>query len=103
MFPAQSLAEVLLAQGWRVKLSTDERGARYAGAFPRCRARGGQLGHHRAGRAGWASWPRPSSIAAGVWPRAGRFAPTGPAVVVGFGGYPTIPAMSAAVCWASRA
>ena len=34
MFPAQSLAEVLLARGWRVKLSTDERGARYAGAFP---------------------------------------------------------------------
>ena len=34
MFPAQALAEVLLAQGWRVKLSTDERGARYAGGFP---------------------------------------------------------------------
>lgn len=35
MFPAQALAVgVLLAQGWRVKLSTDERGARYAGGFP---------------------------------------------------------------------
>ncbi|MFN4131232.1 MAG: glycosyltransferase, partial [Paracoccaceae bacterium] len=34
MFPAQSLAELLLAEGWRVKLSTDDRGARYAGAFP---------------------------------------------------------------------
>ena len=31
MFPAQALAELLLAQGWRVKLSTDDRGARYAG------------------------------------------------------------------------
>ena len=34
MFPAQALAELLLAAGWRVTLSTDERGARYAGAFP---------------------------------------------------------------------
>ena len=33
MFPAQSLAEVMLARGWRVKLSTDERGARYTGGF----------------------------------------------------------------------
>ena len=34
MFPAQALAEVMLARGWRVKLSTDDRGARYAGGFP---------------------------------------------------------------------
>lgn len=34
MFPAQALAERLLAHGWRVKLSTDDRGARYAGGFP---------------------------------------------------------------------
>ena len=34
MFPAQSLAETLLARGWHVRLSTDDRGARYAGGFP---------------------------------------------------------------------
>jgi UDP-N-acetylglucosamine--N-acetylmuramyl-(pentapeptide) pyrophosphoryl-undecaprenol N-acetylglucosamine transferase len=34
MFPAQALAEEMLAQGWRVTLSTDVRGARYAGGFP---------------------------------------------------------------------
>ena len=34
MFPAQALAETLLARGWRVKLSTDARGARYVGGFP---------------------------------------------------------------------
>ncbi|MCE8469882.1 glycosyltransferase, partial [Rhodovulum sulfidophilum] len=34
MFPAQALAETMLARGWRVKLSTDARGARYAGGFP---------------------------------------------------------------------
>lgn len=31
MFPAQALAEVMLTRGWRVKLSTDYWGARYAG------------------------------------------------------------------------
>ena len=34
MFPAQALAETLLNRGWRVKLSTDARGARYTGGFP---------------------------------------------------------------------
>jgi UDP-N-acetylglucosamine--N-acetylmuramyl-(pentapeptide) pyrophosphoryl-undecaprenol N-acetylglucosamine transferase len=76
MFPAQSLAEVLLAQGWRVKLSTDERGARYAGLA-------GKLG-------------APFKIAAGIMAARRAFRADRPAVVVGFGGYPTIPAMSAA-------
>ena len=34
MFPAQALAEVMLARGWRVKLTTDARGARFTGGFP---------------------------------------------------------------------
>ncbi|MEP4012439.1 MAG: glycosyltransferase, partial [Sulfitobacter sp.] len=34
MFPAQALAEVMLKRGWRVKLSTDARGARYTSGFP---------------------------------------------------------------------
>src|SRR5699024_318106 len=34
MFPAQALAEEMLARGWRVRLSTDRRGARYASGFP---------------------------------------------------------------------
>ena len=34
MFPAQALAEAMLACGWRVKLSTDVRGARYTAGFP---------------------------------------------------------------------
>ena len=34
MFPAQALAEEMLSRGWRVKLSTDPRGARYTGGFP---------------------------------------------------------------------
>ena len=31
MFPAQALAEEMISRGWRVKLSTDSRGRRYAG------------------------------------------------------------------------
>ena len=97
MFPAQSLAEVLLARGWRVKLSTDERGARYAGAFPTqvareivssaTTARGGPL-------AKLAVLPR---IGTGILAAARAMRADRPAVVVGFGGYPTIPAMSAAL------
>ena len=34
MFPAQALAEAMLRKGWRVKLSTDARGARYTSGFP---------------------------------------------------------------------
>ncbi|WP_449043572.1 UDP-N-acetylglucosamine--N-acetylmuramyl-(pentapeptide) pyrophosphoryl-undecaprenol N-acetylglucosamine transferase [Paracoccus versutus] len=97
MFPAQSLAEVLLAQGWRVKLSTDERGARYAGAFPAevvrevvssaTTARGGAL----------AKLAVPFRIGAGILGAIRAMRADRPAVVVGFGGYPTIPAMSAAL------
>ncbi len=97
MFPAQSLAEVLLAQGWRVRLSTDERGARYAGAFPAevgrdivrsaTPARGGAL----------AKLAAPLRIGAGILTAIRAMRADRPAVVVGFGGYPTIPAMSAAL------
>lgn len=96
MFPAQSLAELLLAEGWRVKLSTDDRGARYAGGFPDAvervvvpsatTARGGVIGKLTA----------PLKIAAGVMAARADFRRDRPSVVVGFGGYPTIPALSAA-------
>lgn len=97
MFPAQSLAEVMLARGWRVKLSTDERGARYAGNFPpqvvrevvssATTARGGAL----------AKLTVPFRIASGAISARRAMKSDPPAVVVGFGGYPTIPAMAAAL------
>ena len=96
MFPAQALAEAMLARGWRVKLSTDERGARYAGAFPKAVqiekvssatfARGGAA----------AKLLVPFRILGGVIGAAAAMVADRPAVVVGFGGYPTIPALSAA-------
>ncbi|QBF31250.1 UDP-N-acetylglucosamine--N-acetylmuramyl-(pentapeptide) pyrophosphoryl-undecaprenol N-acetylglucosamine transferase [Thalassococcus sp. S3] len=96
MFPAQALAEAMLRKGWRVQLSTDARGARYTGGFPHSTemtqvssatfARGGLLAKAMVA-------PR---ILAGVLRAVMRFRRDQPTVVVGFGGYPTIPAMSAA-------
>ena len=97
MFPAQALAEAMVARGWRVKLSTDARGARYAGGFPEAVtisevssatfARGGVLARVAA----------PFQIAGGVVSALWQFWRDPPAIVVGFGGYPTIPALSAAL------
>ncbi|KUF09159.1 UDP-N-acetylglucosamine--N-acetylmuramyl-(pentapeptide) pyrophosphoryl-undecaprenol N-acetylglucosamine transferase [Pseudoponticoccus marisrubri] len=96
MFPAQALAELMLRRGWRVKLSTDARGARYTGGFPHSveieqvtsgtPARGGMLA-----KAGV-----PFKVARGVLSMAARMRRDRPDVVVGFGGYPSIPALGAA-------
>jgi UDP-N-acetylglucosamine--N-acetylmuramyl-(pentapeptide) pyrophosphoryl-undecaprenol N-acetylglucosamine transferase len=96
MFPAQALAEVMLRRGWRVKLSTDARGARYTGGFPHMTeieqissasfARGGVL----------AKLAVPFRILGGVLSATRRMRRDRPDAVVGFGGYPTIPALAAA-------
>lgn len=96
MFPAQALAEKLVGEGWRVQLSTDERGARYALGFPvsvgrlvvqsATTARGGVVGKLTA----------PFKIAAGAIAAIRSFRRERPDVVIGFGGYPTVPAMTAA-------
>lgn len=96
MFPAQALAEALIARGWRVRLSTDARGARYAGGFPAevpvvqvssaTFARGGVL----------AKAFVPVRIGLGVLATALRMRRDRPAIVIGFGGYPAIPAVAAA-------
>ena len=100
MFPAQALAEAMIAKGWRVKLSTDARGARYAGGFPKVVeivelssatfARGGVL----------AKLAVPFRIAGGIVSALLSSLRDKPDVVVGFGGYPSIPALTAA--WVLR-
>lgn len=100
MFPAQALSEVMLRRGWRVTLSTDARGARYTEGFSHAVevrevasatfARGGVLGKLLA----------PFRIAGGVFRATTRMWREKPDVVVGFGGYPTIPALAAA--WLTR-
>jgi UDP-N-acetylglucosamine--N-acetylmuramyl-(pentapeptide) pyrophosphoryl-undecaprenol N-acetylglucosamine transferase len=96
MFPAQALSEAMLRRGWRVKLSTDARGARYVGAFPHLVeveevqsatfARGGVLSKGLV----------PLRIAAGIGGAKWKMLRDRPQVVIGFGGYPTIPALTAA-------
>ena len=100
MFPAQALAEAMVRKGWRVKLSTDVRGARYAGGFPHVVkveevasatfARGGLV----------AKLAVPFAIAGGIVAATLGMMRDRPAVVVGFGGYPSIPALVAA--WVLR-
>ena len=100
MFPAQALAEEMLARGWQVSLSTDARGARYAHGFPATVsiakvasatfARGGIL----------AKAIVPLRIIGGVTAAIFKFLVERPTVVAGFGGYPSIPALAAA--WALR-
>lgn len=95
MFPAQALAEVMLARGWRVKLSTDARGARYTSGFPDAVeieqiasatfARGGLL----------AKALVPARILGGTLSAAMRMMRDKPSAVIGFGGYPSIPALGA--------
>ncbi len=95
MIPAHALAEELMRRGHRVALVTDARGAKIPGLFggvdvhvlPAGRLGGGVLGWIKAAR--------------GIW--AGRRAARAlirefePAVVVGFGGYPALPALLAAL------
>jgi UDP-N-acetylglucosamine--N-acetylmuramyl-(pentapeptide) pyrophosphoryl-undecaprenol N-acetylglucosamine transferase len=97
MFPAQALAEAMIARGWRVTLSTDARGARYAGGFPAGVAIE-EVASATFARGGVAAKALvPLRIAAGVAAAVAGQLRSRPAVVVGFGGYPTIPALSAAL------
>ena len=96
MFPAQALAEAMLARGWRVALATDARGARYAGGFPPEVARRVTAAGTFAQGSLWRKAAVPALVALGtarwIWDmRRDR-----PACVAGFGGYPALPAMLAA-------
>jgi UDP-N-acetylglucosamine--N-acetylmuramyl-(pentapeptide) pyrophosphoryl-undecaprenol N-acetylglucosamine transferase len=96
MFPAQSLAEVMLRRGWRVKLSTDARGARYTGGFPHS-VEIEEVSSATFARGGIASKALvPFRVSGGVMAQAARMMRDRPSVVVGFGGYPSIPALGAA-------
>jgi UDP-N-acetylglucosamine--N-acetylmuramyl-(pentapeptide) pyrophosphoryl-undecaprenol N-acetylglucosamine transferase len=99
MFPAQALAEEMLRRGWRVRLSTDERGARYAGGFPQAVERQ-VVSAGTFARGGMSKLKAPFQIAAGIVTAILRMRRDRPACVAGFGGYPALPAMAAA--WVLR-
>lgn len=95
LFPAQALAEVLRARGMEVQLVTDTRAQKYSGAFPASQvhavpsatpAGGGVMGK------AWAALV----LARGVLAARVLIREVQPSVVVGFGGYPTVPPLIAA-------
>lgn len=96
LFPAQALAEALTARGWRVALATDERGAGYASNFPAERRiplsaatfkPGDPIGMARAGFHVFSGWMQAKDAFSRIQPN----------IVVGFGGYPSLPALLAAL------
>lgn len=100
MFPAQSLSEVMLRRGWRVTLSTDARGARYTDGFSHA-VEVRQVASATFARGGIVSkLIAPVRIVGGIVAATLRMVRERPDVVVGFGGYPSIPAVAAA--WLTR-
>ena len=99
IFPAVALAEVLLARGFRVELVTDHRFHQYTKAMEGALA---QLPIHtiRAGNLKGGLVKKLMSgigISLGVMQALTLIARTRPVAVVGFGGYPSLPTMLAAV------
>ncbi|WAP69215.1 undecaprenyldiphospho-muramoylpentapeptide beta-N-acetylglucosaminyltransferase [Jiella pelagia] len=95
LFPAEALAHELIARGFTVELVTDERAGRFAERFPVKEV-------HRVRSATFAS-KNPFAVAKAMWMLWRGFRQSGalvrklrPAVVVGFGGYPTVPPLMAA-------
>ena len=94
MIPAHALAEELMRRGHRVALVTDDRGARIPGLFegvpvhilPAGRLGGGPLGWLRAIR----------NIFTGRAMASRLYETFQPSAVIGFGGYPALPALLAA-------
>ncbi len=95
LFPAEALARELSRRGWRIVLATDTRGAAYADAFPAEERLGLDAATFKMGdpigmaRGGL-------KILSGVSRARGAFRRLKPSVVVGFGGYPSLPALLAA-------
>jgi len=94
LFPAQALAEALTARGWRIALATDLRTESLSKDFPaerRFAIPSATLAGGPAARAG-----QVRAIGRGVLQARAALKGLKPRVVVGFGGYPSIPTLIAA-------
>ena len=94
LFPAQALAHVLAARGVPVELVTDFRALRYGQDFPARKVHSVASATPAGGFGGKAR--AALMLAAGTGSSIRLLLATKPRVVVGFGGYPTVPPMLAA-------
>lgn len=90
LFPAQALANELSRRGRKIVVMTDARFANYATSFPGARI-------ETVSSAPLNSLTAPFKIAAGVMTAFGKLLRLKPAAVIGFGGYPSVPVMLAAI------
>lgn len=96
MFPAEALARELIARGWRVVLASDTRGAAYADNFPAIERLSLEAATFKAGDPiGMAR--AAIKIGLGILQARKAFARLKPWAVIGFGGYPSYPALMAAL------
>lgn len=95
VFPAEALAAELTRRGHRPVLVTDRRGSGYERRFPGIevvRVRAATF----AGRGALGKLMAAAEIGLGAWEARRALRALGPAAVVGFGGYPSLPTMLAA-------
>ncbi|HSI41456.1 MAG TPA: undecaprenyldiphospho-muramoylpentapeptide beta-N-acetylglucosaminyltransferase [Xanthobacteraceae bacterium] len=96
LFPAEALAGALQARGVAVELVTDSRAARYAGHFPARKLHILPADTVR-GRSPLALARTTVTLGTGIAKGFALMRRLRPAAVVGFGGYPTVPPLAAAV------
>jgi UDP-N-acetylglucosamine--N-acetylmuramyl-(pentapeptide) pyrophosphoryl-undecaprenol N-acetylglucosamine transferase len=94
VIPAHALAEELLARGHRVALITDDRGARIPGLFDNVQVHVLPAGRLAGGPVGWVKAAR--AIMTGRTMSLRLYEVFLPSAVIGFGGYPALPALLAA-------
>lgn len=94
MIPAHALADELMLRGHRVALVTDDRGARIPGLFDRAQVHVLPAGRLAGGPIGWARALR--DILTGRAMASRLYETFRPSAVIGFGGYPALPALLAA-------
>lgn len=96
MFPAEALARELIDRGWQVVLASDARGAAYADNFPAIERLSLEAATFKAGDPiGMAR--AAIKVALGIFQAHRAFKRLKPWAVIGFGGYPSYPALMAAV------
>lgn len=95
LFPAEALAVALKARGIRVELATDTRAARFAGNFP-ADAIIEFPAATPSGRSPIAAVKAMLTLARGFLAAFAAIRERRPVVIVGFGGYPTVPPLLAA-------